>query len=126
MRDTGQGIAAEQLPGIFDPFGVAHSTTQSHGGLGLGLAIVRHLVELHGGTVKAESAGPGQGATFTVTLPLTDERPADEAEAVAIAAPAVAAGRLPALDGDPGSRRGRRGRRAGAGASDPRRNAEPR
>ena len=61
-------------------FGVAHTSTQSQGGLGLGLAIVRHLVELHGGTVQAESAGPGQGATFTVTLPLTDERPADEAE----------------------------------------------
>ena len=70
VRDTGQGIAAEQLPHVFDRFGIAaHQPTQTHGGLGLGLAIVRHLVELHGGTVRAESAGPGRGATFTVTLP---------------------------------------------------------
>ena len=71
VRDTGQGIAPEFLPRLFDRFTQADSTTtRAHGGLGLGLAIVRHLVEMHGGTVRAESRGEGQGATFTVTLPL--------------------------------------------------------
>jgi CheY-like chemotaxis protein len=56
---------------VFDRFRQADSSTQRlHGGLGLGLAIVRHLVELHGGTTKAESSGPGRGATFTVSLPI--------------------------------------------------------
>lgn len=71
VSDTGQGISAEFLPFVFDRFRQADSTTtRKHGGLGLGLAIVRHLVELHGGTVRAESAGEGQGARFTVALPL--------------------------------------------------------
>ena len=69
--DTGQGIAPEVLPHVFDPFRQADGThTKQHGGLGLGLAIVRHLVALHGGTVRAESEGRGCGATFTVELPL--------------------------------------------------------
>lgn len=75
VSDTGQGIEAEFLPRVFDRFRQADSsTTRSFGGLGLGLAIVRHLVELHGGTVSAESEGVGKGATFSATFPLLSER----------------------------------------------------
>ncbi|MBV9959197.1 MAG: PAS domain S-box protein [Acidobacteria bacterium] len=71
VSDTGQGISKDFLPHVFDRFRQADSsTTRMHGGLGLGLAIVRHLVELHGGTVRAESEGEGAGATFIVSLPL--------------------------------------------------------
>jgi PAS domain S-box-containing protein len=71
ITDSGDGIKSEFLPFVFDRFRQADgSTSRLHGGLGLGLAIVRHLVELHGGTVRAESEGEGQGATFTVNLPL--------------------------------------------------------
>ena len=71
VSDTGEGIAPEVLPLLFERFHQADGTsTRRHGGLGLGLALVRHLVELHGGSVEAASPGPGQGATFTVKLPL--------------------------------------------------------
>lgn len=70
VSDTGQGIPPAFLPHVFDRFRQGDSTTtRMVGGLGLGLAIVRHLVELHGGTVTASSPGEGQGATFVVTLP---------------------------------------------------------
>jgi signal transduction histidine kinase len=74
VRDTGKGIRTEFLPYIFDYFRQADTgTTRQFGGLGLGLAIVRHLVELHGGTIRAKSDGDGKGATFTVRLPLKGE-----------------------------------------------------
>ena len=74
-RDTGEGIAPEFLPHVFERFRQADgSITREHGGLGLGLAIVRHLVEMHGGSINAESAGLGLGSVFTVELPLAEER----------------------------------------------------
>jgi CheY-like chemotaxis protein/anti-sigma regulatory factor (Ser/Thr protein kinase) len=76
ISDTGKGISAEFLPYIFERFRQADSTTtRTESGLGLGLAIVRHLVEMHSGTVYAVSAGEGQGATFTVQLPIVEFQP---------------------------------------------------
>lgn len=75
VSDTGKGISPEFLPFVFERFRQADSTsTRNHSGLGLGLAIVRHLVEMHGGTVHATSQGEGQGATFIVRLPLLVSR----------------------------------------------------
>lgn len=71
IRDSGIGIKPDFLPHVFDRFRQADGTTaRTHGGLGLGLAIVKHLVELHGGTVSARSTGEGEGAIFTIALPL--------------------------------------------------------
>jgi PAS domain S-box-containing protein len=71
IGDTGQGISPELLPHVFDRFRQSDSSsTRTHGGLGLGLSIARQLVEMHGGTVTAESPGAGEGSTFQVTLPL--------------------------------------------------------
>ena len=71
VTDTGVGIRPDFLPHVFDRFRQAHPAAASRaGGLGLGLAIARHLVELHGGDIRAESAGEGQGATFVLRLPL--------------------------------------------------------
>ena len=74
VSDTGVGISPEFLPHVFERFRQADaSTTRAHGGLGLGLAIVRHLVELHGGTVAAKSDGPGHGSSFAVRLPVASQ-----------------------------------------------------
>ncbi|HVG34187.1 MAG TPA: PAS domain S-box protein [Pyrinomonadaceae bacterium] len=82
VSDTGQGISPEFLPYVFERFRQADgTTTRTHGGLGLGLAIVRHLIEMHGGTVKAESAGVGHGSIFTVDLPLMAVQSVDLAAA---------------------------------------------
>jgi signal transduction histidine kinase/CheY-like chemotaxis protein len=81
VSDTGIGIDPEFIPFVFDRFRQEDSSsTRKQGGLGLGLAIVRHLVELHGGTVHAESEGDGKGATFVVTLPLMISRSAEAGE----------------------------------------------
>ncbi len=75
VTDDGQGIPADFLPYVFDRFRQADgTTTRAHNGLGLGLAIVRHLVELHGGSVRAESGGHGHGSTFVVRLPIAAVR----------------------------------------------------
>jgi len=73
VTDTGRGISKDFLPFVFDRFRQADSTTtRQHGGLGLGLAIARHIVEIHGGSISAKSEGEGRGAKFTVELPLLD------------------------------------------------------
>ena len=95
VRDEGEGIETEFLPHVFERFRQADNTrTRTHGGLGLGLAIVRDLVAQHGGAVAAESAGKGQGATFTVRLPLVEGRP--EARRVVALGPAFKGERAPA------------------------------
>lgn len=71
VRDTGCGIPAEFLPHVFERFRQGDTAmTREHDGLGLGLAIARHLIELHGGTIEGKSSGKGQGAEFTIQLPL--------------------------------------------------------
>jgi signal transduction histidine kinase/ActR/RegA family two-component response regulator len=89
VTDTGKGITPEFLPFVFDRFRQADpSTTKRHGGLGLGLAIVRYLVELHGGRVEATSAGEGRGATFDVVLPVRAVEPREATENARTAATA--------------------------------------
>jgi signal transduction histidine kinase/two-component SAPR family response regulator len=86
VRDTGQGVAKEFLPHLFERFRQADGgTTRAHGGLGIGLAIVRHLVEMHGGSVHAESDGEGLGTTFVLRFPLTER--AAQPVAVVVRAP---------------------------------------
>jgi len=100
--DTGMGISPDFLPHIFDRFRQANpGTNRIHGGMGLGLSIVRQLVELHGGAIRAESEGEGKGATFVVSLPFVA---AEEELRLAERRPATAAARMeiecpPALQG---------------------------
>jgi PAS domain S-box-containing protein len=90
VRDNGIGIPAEALPNVFDMFSQAgRSIERSTGGLGIGLALVKGLVERHGGTVTAESAGPGKGSTFTVRLPVLESLPEPAAEDVSEGWPAA-------------------------------------
>jgi signal transduction histidine kinase len=102
VTDSGEGISADFLPYVFERFRQAEgSITRKHGGLGLGLAIVRHLVEMHGGEIRADSAGKDLGATFTVRLPLTTHaaaEPPPDATHPATAPAAGAGGCEPACD----------------------------
>ena len=128
VTDSGKGIAPEFLPYVFDRFRQADSSsTRTHGGLGLGLAIVRHLVELHGGSVKAGSGGEGQGSTFAISLPVAG--PAAEAGDIAPVPAATVSRRLGDRAAHPrwAARAGgrRRGRRARPHRGDPARAGAP-
>lgn len=99
VSDTGVGISPEFLPLVFDRFSQADQRkTRRLGGLGLGLAIVRHLVELHGGTVRAQSPGEGQGSTFTVTLPIMPVYQVNDAGAPEHLAPGEASKSYESID----------------------------
>ena len=115
VRDTGRGIEPSFLPFVFDRFRQADmSSTRRQGGLGLGLSIVRHLVEMHGGTVGCHSGGPGQGSVFRVELPYTAVAPEPASTLSAIAArraieadgvPSLHGARVLVLDDEPDARR---------------------
>ncbi|HZG54448.1 MAG TPA: ATP-binding protein [Pyrinomonadaceae bacterium] len=102
VSDSGKGISAEFLPHVFDRFRQADGTsTRKQGGLGLGLSIVRQLVELHGGTVSVESGGEGQGATFVVQLPQMIARRQEDAEAPLLRRHPTAGGEAVSFDCPP-------------------------
>jgi PAS domain S-box-containing protein len=104
VRDTGKGIEPSLLPHIFEMYTQERNYSASRSGLGLGLYIVKQLVELHDGTVSVESDGPGQGATFTVRLPLNDEVPALPSEIVMEPAVALRDLRVLVVDDEEDSR----------------------
>ncbi len=115
IADTGHGISPDFLPHVFDRFRQADSsTTRRHGGLGLGLSIVRDLVEMHGGTITAESPGEGHGATFIIRLPVVTagawpgdverRRAVSEVEAGPYAPPSLSGLRVLAVDDEPNTR----------------------
>jgi CheY-like chemotaxis protein/anti-sigma regulatory factor (Ser/Thr protein kinase) len=108
ITDTGIGIAPEFLPFVFDRFRQADSTsTRQHTGMGLGLAIVRHVIELHGGQVQADSAGENRGSTFTVTLPIRAMNQSDNpgnAGAEEESEPDAAGTRVLLIEDDPDAR----------------------
>jgi PAS domain S-box-containing protein len=100
IQDTGVGIAADMLPRVFDPFVQgARSTIHAQGGLGIGLTLVKRLVELHGGTVEVRSEGGGKGSEFVVRLPLAERAPAtDVIERAGRASPALSSQRVLVVD----------------------------
>src|SRR5262250_3221783 len=106
VSDTGQGIVANVLPYVFDRLRQGEGgSARGHGGLGIGLALVRHFVELHGGSVFAESAGEGQGATFVVKLPLmladVREEAVTRGDGPAVESPSLAGAHIVVVDDDP-------------------------
>jgi signal transduction histidine kinase/ActR/RegA family two-component response regulator len=102
VRDTGAGIEAQFVPYVFEPFRQADAaSTRAHGGLGIGLTIVRRLTEMHGGTVTAASDGPGLGATFTVTLPVRDTRAATASQAEPARVATLSGAKVLVVDDDP-------------------------
>ena len=106
VRDTGRGISPDFMPYLFERFRQADTASgRRHGGLGLGLALVRHLVEAHGGTVEAESAGEGRGATFTVRLSVRAVRgPEAEARPPEAPGPDLAGVRVLVVEDEPDAR----------------------
>ena len=121
VADSGQGIKPEFLPLVFDRFRQEDgSISRRHGGLGLGLAIVRHLVELHAGSVNAQSDGEGQGARFVVRLPVREStllpRPSETVAGVIVTPSMLTGVRLLVVDDDPGARELISGMLAGFGA----------
>jgi CheY-like chemotaxis protein len=102
VRDTGAGIDTQFVPHVFEPFRQADAaSTRAHGGLGIGLTIVRRLTEMHGGSVAASSDGPGLGATFTVTLPVRDTRGASASPSESGRVATLTGAKVLVVDDDP-------------------------
>ena len=102
VRDTGAGIESQFVPYVFEPFRQADAaSTRAHGGLGIGLTIVRRLTEMHGGSVEVASDGPGLGATFTVRLPVRDTRPAAAGRIEVARAASLSGANVLVVDDDP-------------------------
>jgi signal transduction histidine kinase/CheY-like chemotaxis protein len=102
VRDTGAGIEPQFVPYVFEPFRQADAaSTRTHGGLGIGLTIVRRLTEMHGGTVEVASDGPGLGATFTVRLPVRDTKPATAGPSEPARAASLTGANVLVVDDDP-------------------------